>query len=169
MSASPIRAVETRVARAGLMVAGLAVFAMMVAGASDAFGTFFGRPISGALEFAELLMVLVVFLSLPDAEANGRHITIDLISSRLPKALRRSLRTFAALLSAAFYGAMTWQACRLLADSWATREHTAGLVNFPVYWIKALFVTALVVVTVIAVANVFRALRGHFTQSHIEV
>lgn len=162
-------AIEARVTRAGLLVAGLAVFVMMVAGAFDAFGTFFGRPISGALEFAELLMVLAVFLGLPDAEANGRHITIDLISSRLPKSFTRSLRTLGALLSAAFYGAMTWQACRLLADSWAVREHSTGLVNFPVYWVKALFVIALASVTVIAVANVFRALRGRITQAHVEV
>lgn len=162
------RTLEARFARAGLLVAGFATFVMMAIGATDAFSTFLGHPIPGALEFAELLMVLVVFLALPDAESNGKHITIDLVSSRLPQALRRLLTTLGATLSLVFYAAMAWQAWRLFAGSWATREHTAGLVNFPVYPAKAMFAVALFVVAVIAMTNVLRALRGRIAQAHNE-
>jgi TRAP-type C4-dicarboxylate transport system permease small subunit len=142
---------------AGLLVASLAVFVMMVVGAGDAFATFFGHPIPGALELAELLMVLVVFLALPDAEARRAHITIDLVLTRLPGSFSRPLTLFSAVLSLGFYGAMAWQAWRLFAGSWAIREHTAGLVDFPVYPAKALFAVALTVVTAVALRNLVQA------------
>lgn len=149
--------VQSTLIRGGVLVASLAVLAMMAIGATDAVATFFGRPIPGALELAELLMVLVVFLALPDAEAQRRHITIDIVSGRLPGAMRRALAVFGTVLSAGFYGAMAWQAWRLVADSWSVREYTAGLVGFPVYPFKALLAVALTIVTAIALRNLLRA------------
>lgn len=146
------------VQNAGLVIASVAVLAMMAVGASDALSTFFGHPIPGALELAELLMVLVVFLALPDVEATRRHIAIDLVAARLPAASRRPLTVLSGALSVMFYGAMAWQGWRLFAGSWVVREQTTGLVKFPVYPTKALFAAALTVVTVIAVKNLAHAL-----------
>lgn len=151
-----ISIIESRVVGAGVVVASLACFVMMIVGAGDALLTFVGHPIPGGLELAELLMVVVVFLALPEAEARGRHITIDIVSSRLPKALSRPLALFSAALSLIFYGAMTWQAWRLFAGSWAIRESTSGLVHFPVYPAKALFALALSAVTAICILNLVR-------------
>lgn len=151
-----ILTLESRVVGAGVVVASLATFVMMIVGAGDALLTFVGHPIPGGLELAELLMVVVVFLALPEAEARGRHITIDIVSSRLPKALSRPLALFSAALSLLFYGAMTWQAWRLFAGSWAIREATSGLVHFPVYPAKALFALALSAVTAICILNLVR-------------
>lgn len=144
---------EMRVVTAGLLVASLAAFTMMVAAAGDAFATFFGHPISGVLELAELLMVLVVFLALPDVEATRKHIVIDIVSSRLPASFARPLAVLSALLSLGFYGAMGWQAWRLFAESWAIREVTPGLVKFPVYPAKALFAIALTITTAIVLKH----------------
>lgn len=145
--------IESKVVGAGVVVASLAVFVMMLVGAGDAFFTFAGHPIPGALELAELLMVLVVFLALPDAEARGKHIVIDIVTTRLPKSLSRPLAWFSAALSLIFYGAMMWQAWRLFAGSWAIRETTSGLVHFPVYPAKALFALGLTAVTAICLLN----------------
>lgn len=147
----------TRLANAGLLIASAAVLVMMFVGAGDTAATFFGHPIPGALELAELLMVVIVFLALPDAEANNKHIAIDLVSSRLPHWLSRPLTILGAVLSLCFYGAMAWQAWRLFAYSWSIGEFTAGLVKFPVYPAKGLLVAALAVVTAVALANVVRS------------
>jgi len=149
--------IELRVVTAGLLVASLAGFTMMVAGAGDAFSTFLGYPIPGALELAELLMVLVVFLALPDVEATRKHIVIDIVSSRLPDSFARPLAVFSALLSLGFYGAMSWQAWRLFAESWTIREVTAGLVKMPVYPAKALFAVALTITTAIVLKHLVQA------------
>ncbi|MEP6601409.1 MAG: TRAP transporter small permease, partial [Nitrospirota bacterium] len=130
--------------------------AMMVVGAGDVVFTFLGHPVPGALELAELLMVLVVFLALPEAEARGRHIMIDIVSSRLPKSLTRPLALLSTTLSLVFYGAMMWQAWRLFAGSWDIREHTSGLVHFPVYPAKALFALGLTAVTAVCTLNLMR-------------
>jgi len=162
------RGFELRLIAAGLLVASAAVIMMMMVGAVDALATFFGHPIPGALELAELLMVLVVFLALPEVEATRKHIAIDLVSSRLPGAFSRPLATLSALLSLGFYGAMSWQAWRLFADSWTIREQTAGLVKFAVYPTKALFAAALTVVTAIALKNLMQALVARSVASNIE-
>lgn len=141
---------HARVVDSGVLIASVAVLVMMAVGAGDAVSTFLGHPIPGALELAELLMVLVVFLALPDAEARGKHIRIDLVSRRLPGAFARPVGILQAVLTFAFYAAMAWQAWRLFGDSWAIREHTAGLVKFPVFPAKALFALGLSAVTVIA-------------------
>jgi TRAP-type transport system small permease protein len=160
--------IELRVVTAGLVVASLAAFTMMVVGAGDAFATFLGYPLSGALELAELLMVLVVFLALPDVEATRKHIAIDIVSSRLPGRFSRPLAVLGALLSVAFYGAMSWQAWRLFADSWAVREQTAGLVKLPVYPAKALFAVALTVVTAIALRHLVQSFVSKSVASSVE-
>jgi len=151
-----ISTVEARVVGAGVLVASLAVFVMMIIGAGDAVLTFVGHPIPGGLELAELLMVLVVFLALPEAEARGRHITIDIVTSRLPKTLSRPLAILSSALSLLFYGAMMWQAWRLFAGSWEIREYTSGLVQFPVYPAKALFALGLSAVTAVCILNLVR-------------
>ena len=159
---------DVRLIAAGLLMASAAVFTMMMVGAADALATFFGHPIPGALELAELLMVLVVFLALPEVEATRKHIAIDLVSSRLPGAFSGALAILGDLLSLGFYGAMSWQAWRLFADSWTIREQTAGLVKFPVYPTKALFAVALTVVTAIALKNLMQALAARSVASTIE-
>lgn len=159
---------ELRLVAAGLLVASLAVFTMMAVGAGEAFATFFGYPIPGALELAELLMVLVVFLALPEVESTRKHIAIDLVSGRLPGAFSRPLAILGDLLSLGFYGAMSWQAWRLFADSWTIREQTAGLVKFPVYPTKALFAVALTVVTAIALKKLLQAVTARSVASNIE-
>jgi TRAP-type C4-dicarboxylate transport system permease small subunit len=151
---------EQRLIQAGIVVASAAALVMMIVGAGDAVFSFFGHPISGALELAELLMVLVVFLALPDAEANRKHIAIDLLTSRMPKSTAVPLAVLGAVLSLAFYGAMAWQSWRLFADSWAIREYTAGLVKFPVFPAKALFAIGITIVTAIAARNVVRVFAG---------
>jgi TRAP-type C4-dicarboxylate transport system permease small subunit len=151
-----------------LAIAGLAAFAMMMFGAGDAFATFFGVPIPGAVEFAELLMVLVVFLALPEVQATRKHIAIDIVSSRFPASFARPLTILAALLSLAFYGAMAWQAWRLFADSWKISEQTAGLVKLPVYPTKALFAAALTVVTAIALRQLVQSLLHKEAASRVD-
>ena len=152
--------IEARLVNGCIIVASIAALVMMFAGAGDAFATFIGQPIPGALELAELLMVLVVFLALPDAEKYGKQIRIDLLTSRMPKSVSEALALLGAVLSAAFYAAMAWQAWRLFNDSWAIREHTAGLVKFPVFPAKALFAVGVTLVAVVAAHNVLRRLRN---------
>jgi len=150
----------TWLTRAALATAALAVAVMMAIGAIDATLLFFGHPVHGALELAELLMVIVVFLAMPDAEAGNKHIRIDLVSSRLPTILRVPAAVFASLLTLLFFAAMAWQSWLLFLESWQIREYTSGLAKLPVYPAKGLFALSLTAVSIVAVANLLSTLSG---------
>ena len=103
-----------------------------------------------------MLMVLVIFMALPEVEVRRQHIAIDLISARMPLAVRRAFALFGNVLSLCFYGAMAWQAWKLFWGSWSIREYATGLVAFPVYPTKGLFALGLTLASVAAVAHVLK-------------
>jgi TRAP-type C4-dicarboxylate transport system permease small subunit len=149
-----------RLAALGLAIASIAVLAMMLIGASDVITTLFSLPIPGALELTQMLMVLVIFLALPEVEVRRQHIAIDLVSERMPPAIRRVFALFGNALTLCFYGAMAWQAWKLFWGSWSVREYATGLVAFPLYPTKALFALGLTVVGVAALVNLLKPPRS---------
>ena len=142
----------------GLTVAGLAVLAMTVVGTSDIVAMWFKVPIPGAYELIALLMVLVIFLALPEVEFSRKHIAIDMLSERASPPIRHVFAVIGNVLSLLFYAAMAWQAWRLFWGSWSIREYATGLVAFPVYPAKALFALGVTVVAVAACANLLRTM-----------
>lgn len=142
----------------GAAIASLAVLAMMLIGAADVIATLFGFPIPGALELMEMLMVLVVFLALPQVEARRQHIAIDLVLERLPSVVRQVLALVANALGLLFFAAMAWQAWKLFWSSWSVREYASGLVAFPIYPTKALFALGVTAIGVVALVNLWRSL-----------
>jgi TRAP-type C4-dicarboxylate transport system permease small subunit len=139
-----------------LAVAGIAVLAMMLIGGTDVVTTIFGLPIPGAVELIQVLMVLVIFLALPEVELRRQHIAIDLVSERMPLSVRRAFALLGNVLSLCFYGGMAWQAWKLFWSSWSIREYATGLVAFPLYPAKGLFALGLTVVGIAALANLLK-------------
>jgi len=145
-----------RLAVFGLIVASIAVLAMMLIGGADVVTTIFGLPIPGAVELMQMLMVLVIFMALPEVEVRRQHIAIDLVAARMPLAVRRAFALFGNVLSLCFYGGMAWQAWKLFWGSWSIREYATGLVAFPVYPTKGLFAIGLTLAGIAAVANLMK-------------
>jgi len=150
-----------RAAAAGVLVSCASVTLLMAIGAADIAGTYLGSPIPGAIEVMESLMVLVIFLALPEVEMSRKHIAVDLIVRRLPGGLRKATSILGDVLSLAFFGAMAWKGWQLFHDSWSVREYAAGLLPFPIYPFKALFAVSVTMVSAIALMNlVSSAVRG---------
>lgn len=157
---SRLQTLADHLAAPGITVAGWAVLLMMVMATADVVSTVFNRPIAGAHEGVEMLMVVVIFLALPYAESRGQHIAVDLVFNRLPPRVRQALGLFALVLALVFFGAMAWQGWKLFWASWLIREYASGAVRMPVYPAKALFalgVTASTAVLVIKIAAAWRA------------
>jgi TRAP-type C4-dicarboxylate transport system permease small subunit len=91
------------------------------------------RPITGALEGVELLMIFAVFLSLAPTQAARGHIAVGLLTERLRGRQRAVLAVIASLLALGLFGAMTWATAALAWRSWQMGEYAAGLVAFPLY------------------------------------
>lgn len=70
----------------------------------------FNRPLLGAVEMSEFLMVILSFGGLALAELRGGHIKVDFFTAALPQRLRAFLDAGAALLGIAFWGFVSWRA-----------------------------------------------------------
>jgi len=97
------------------------------------------RPLPGALELSELLMVFLVFGAFAVTELRNGHVDIDVVVSRFPPRGRALSETFAALLSAAFWGAITWRTALHAQNVWGAGETTPnlGLPIGPFVWVAA--------------------------------
>lgn len=142
----------------GIAIAGVAVLAMMFIGAADIAATLLNYPIPGALELIQALMVVVIFLALPQVEARRQHITVDIVTQRLRPGPRRALGVINDLLGLLFFGAMTWQGWMLFWNSWKIREYAPGSISFPIYPSKALFSLGLTLASAVIVVNLLRSL-----------
>ncbi len=83
----------------------------------------FGAPIEGNLEIMSVYhMVALVFLPLAIVELKHEHINVDLLVQLFPRGLRRVTDTLGYLVSAGFFGMLTWQTWIDAVESWRMGE-----------------------------------------------
>jgi len=141
----------------------LGLVAMTAVTVVDVAGRYlFNRPLPGALELSELLMVFLVFGAFAVTELRNGHVDIDVVVTKLSPRARALCETFAALLSTAFWGAITWRTALHAQNVWRAGETTPNL-SLPIapfVWAATvgtlLFTLALVVRTLAALRRVVR-------------
>ena len=124
-------------------IAAIGLLGMMTLTSIDVVGRYFvGRPVPGAFELTELLLVAVIFCGLPLVSADRAHIEIDLIESWLPKPAWRVLgRLSHALCAAALAGVAvvaSSKARRMTEDAELTP--TLGIPLAPFAWLVVVMV-----------------------------
>lgn len=91
------------------IIAGLALIAMMFLTSLDVIGRYFlSRPVPGAFELTELLLVLAIFLAFPSLSYSGGQIETDALAQVIPPRLWRALYRIARLFAWAICPA-AWQ------------------------------------------------------------
>lgn len=141
----------------------VALVAMTAVTVIDVGGRYLlNRPLPGALELSELLMVFLVFGAFAVTELRNGHVDIDVVVTKLSPRGQALSETFAALLSTAFWGAITWRTALHAENVWRAGETTPNL-SLPVspfVWVAAigtlLFTLALVARTIAALQRVVR-------------
>lgn len=102
------------------VLAGTALFALMLLTFADVMGRKFWVSIPGALELTEMLMVVVVFAGLPLVAWHGRHVGLELTdtwySGRAARWSGRFMEATCALACGALAAAAWHHAGRTLAD-----------------------------------------------------
>lgn len=114
--ASPFRplAAATRLLQ---LVAALLLLVMMAVTFVDVIGRYvFNSPLPGAFELTEVLLALVVFVGLPIVTARREHVTVDLLTGRLPGVARHSLARLSLAVTAAVLALLTWRLALLGRD-----------------------------------------------------
>jgi TRAP-type C4-dicarboxylate transport system permease small subunit len=137
--------------------AAAALFAIMVLTLVDVSGRkLLSASVPGSLELTELLMVVVIFASLPLVALGGEHVVFDSLDSRLPRWLRRPQRMVVELFCGtgmAGLGVLMW----IKAGDMTGYGDTTSQLKLPlgafVYLMSALIFAAALAHLVVAVAR----------------
>jgi len=70
---------------------------------------FFNAPITGSIEITGFLLVLTILLGIPYAAAKREHITIDIVTSKLPDRMRLNLTSITLFIAIVLFGVVVWR------------------------------------------------------------
>jgi TRAP-type transport system small permease protein len=91
------------------LLAAVALFAIMMLTLVDVSGRkVLSTSVPGSLELTELLMVVVIFTSLPLVALAGEHVVFDSFDAWLPRWFKRAQQATIELLCAAALAALAW-------------------------------------------------------------
>jgi TRAP-type C4-dicarboxylate transport system permease small subunit len=146
---------------AGAVVAGVGVLVMMLIGAFDVVAThFLGRPIPGAFEITEAMMVASIFLAAAMAQRERKHIRVEILVDRLRPRARAILDLVAHLVTLGVFALITWYAWAAAAKSLAIGEFSAGLIRFPVWPAKLALAIGAAMMVMQSIADSAREIRA---------
>jgi TRAP-type transport system small permease protein len=110
------------------LLSATALFAIMALTFFDVGGRkLLDNSIPGSLELTELLMVIVIFASLPLVSLRGEHVVFDSLDGHLPLALLKAQKAFINFLIGATLIALGWLMWRTAGEFLAAGETTAQL------------------------------------------
>ena len=91
------------------LLAAVALFGIMMLTLVDVAGRkLLSTSVPGSLEVTELLMVAVIFASLPLVSLHGEHVLFDSLDHKLPARVRRVQHAVVDLLCAGLLGGLAW-------------------------------------------------------------
>jgi TRAP-type C4-dicarboxylate transport system permease small subunit len=143
-------------------VGGVALILMMLHITAEVVGRyFFGTPLHGTVEIVPTYyMVAIVFLPLALIERLNAHIVVELLSKRFPERIQEMQIALVALLSAAYFGAFTWQTWGDALQKFAVREVSLGNVAVTVWPTRFYVPIGCGLITILLVYKAIRLLSG---------
>jgi TRAP-type C4-dicarboxylate transport system permease small subunit len=150
-----LRAIE----KAGVAVAGLLMFMIMLVVVTDVVARyFFNSPLEWSYELISLyLMVGLFFFALSDTLANNAHVAVDILHLYMPERIRHAAEFVGYLLATPVFAAIFYMALLNTLDAYKGGDVLAGHIPWPT-WLSSICVPIGVGVTVLRMA--YRAV-GH--------
>ncbi|MEX0954992.1 MAG: TRAP transporter small permease [Rhizobiaceae bacterium] len=116
------------------VAAALSVLAMMGMTSADVASRWItGRSIPGAQEVTESLMVAIVYLGMAYALCRREHVSVALLTSRLPARPAAALRLLGMIVMIAVITWMTWRTGQEALRSFQIGEVRFGLLQVPIW------------------------------------
>ena len=107
------------------VVASCILLAMMFLTVVDVVARYaFNRPLRGAFEVTELMLLVLIFAGLPLVSFSDEHATMDFIDRLLGPRSQRWLEGFVQLLNAVFMFLLTWLVWLKADRIWGYRDST---------------------------------------------
>ena len=116
---------ERRVEAALGVVASVILLAMMLLTFVDVVARYgFNRPMRGAFEITELMLLVLIFAGLPLVSFTGEHAMMDFIDRLMPPRAQRALEGLVQGVCAAIMFLLAWQVWLKGNRIWAYRDAT---------------------------------------------
>ena len=104
---------------------------MVIITVADVIGRkLFNMPVKGAYELGEMLLVVVVFLNLPNTEMQDGNVTIDILFMRFGQKAKKIIESLMYVLFLVISILFTWQVFVLASDE-ASGGFTSTTLNIP--------------------------------------
>lgn len=125
---------SVRAARPLAWLAALLLFAFLLLNTADVVArTLDVTRVRGVIEYTEVGLVLVVFLALAPAFASRMHISVDLVTARLPPRVAAGVEAAGLAVCSGLVAWWTYAATLVAIDSTRRGEYRFGLVEVPVW------------------------------------
>jgi TRAP-type C4-dicarboxylate transport system permease small subunit len=111
-----------------------ALFIMMLLTAADVAGRYlFNKPILGAFELTEFLVLILIFSFLAHAQAEKTHVSVDLLVGRLPEKWRMTLSVINHAVCLALVGLIAWMSAirAMELKEYAEASSNLGIPKYP--------------------------------------
>lgn len=92
-----------------------------------------GRPLSGLVDWIELLLVLIVFLGIAEAQRTREHVAIDVVADAFPQRLRIASHVIGGVVGLLVVAVTAYVSTRNAVQSYSIREFRRGLAEVPLW------------------------------------
>jgi TRAP-type C4-dicarboxylate transport system permease small subunit len=124
------------ICRALAWVGGLGLLVMTVWTVVDVITRYLlAKPLSGSIDLVEVMLVLVVFLALPDCFRREEQVTVDVVDQLVGGRTVASLKLFSAVATLAFLGLLAYTGIQPLMDAWRFGDRKPDL-PIPIAWLQ---------------------------------
>ncbi|GAB3220178.1 TRAP transporter small permease subunit [Mycolicibacterium hippocampi] len=140
------------VARTLSVVAGILLVGLILLTIADVVSrNFRDRSIVGTVEIATMLLVAIAFLGLASAEADGRHVVVELFESRFGVRTRMVFSVLRTLLLIGLGVLLTWGLSEVLLSAVERGETTNDILRLPTWPAKVVLLASFVLFFAVAV------------------
>jgi TRAP-type C4-dicarboxylate transport system permease small subunit len=116
---------------------------------------FFNRPINGAFDLTEYLLVIVFAAALPYCTLEKGHICVDILTTRLPKKVQKIILGVTAPFIMAMFSLITWQTFNAIGVQYNSHIVSSNLL-IPRYPFVAILFLGYVCFMLIILADFFK-------------
>lgn len=146
----------------GIIAGGLLFYLIFGIGIDVFLRAVTGRGIPAVAEYADIVLVGLVYLSLARTQMDGGHVASDLVAMRLPFRARIMSELLGMLAVLAVLAAVTWYATSVAITSFERGEYRLGLTGaliWPARWAIVVGLVAWQLQLFLRVIRLFQGLR----------
>ena len=137
-------------------VAAVVLAFMMFLMVTDVFCRYvLNRPILGAFEITEFMMMILVFFAIAHAQVRKAHISVDVLVLKLSKRTQQIFQAIGSLLGLGLFSLMTWQIVLHALKVYRAHQRSIdlGLPVFPFALIAALGTAVFCLTLIVSAIN----------------